>query len=476
MEERRKKGLCFNCDEKFVRGHQCKKLFWIDLEEPIEEGIDNSDFALDKPEISLNAITGTQNPQSMRLMGCWQGGDVLILVDSSSTHSFVSADKLAELGATVTKQGGLKVNVANGDQLCSPGICKGTPILLVTSHFHSFSVDLFILPLTGFDIVLGVNWLRTLAPILWDFALMKMCFNQQGSLVELQGMVSTDYTKQSDYGIIVAPLTAMLRKNNFRWTDEAVDAFKKLKSAMTSTPILVLPDSELPFVIEWDASGSGIGAVLLQQNMPVAFFSRSLAIRHQSLPEYERELIGLVKAIKHWHSYLWGREFVVRTDHYTLKYLLEQRHLSSTHQLWVSKLLGFCFTVEYKSGKANTVADALSRCDSNQSSLLAISMPHLSLFDDIQKEQLASDELFWITESVKRGIPEILVHWSHSSPADASWEQVHSITDKFPEFQLEDKLSLGMGSNVTKPLQVYTRYGHGSKAIQSKQPLIELLN
>ncbi|KAJ8755014.1 hypothetical protein K2173_015526 [Erythroxylum novogranatense] len=77
---------------------------------------------------------------------------------------------------------------------------------------------------------------------------------------------------------------------------------------------------------------------------------------------------------------------------------------------------------------------------------------------------------------VKGGIPKILVHWSHSSPADASWEPFHSITDKFPEFQLEDKLPLGRGSNVTKPLQVYTRYGHGSKAIHSKQPLIELLN
>ncbi|KAF2297357.1 hypothetical protein GH714_021883 [Hevea brasiliensis] len=307
MEERRKKGLCFNCDEQFVRGHQCKKLFWIDL----EETEDVEDFTAD-PEISLNAITGIRNPQSMRLIGSWMLGQVLILIDSGSTHSFVSAAKVEELNAVVNKQNGLKVHVANGEQLTSPGICKGIPVLLKS---NSFMVDLFVLPLTNFDMVLGVNWLRTLGPILWDFTVMSMSFYQQGHLVTLQG----------------------------------------------------------------------IGAVLLH-NRPVAYFSRSLAARHQNLPAYERELIGLVKALKHWHSYLWGREFIVRTDHYTLKYLLEQRHLSATQQHWISKLLGFSFTVEYRAGKSNVVADALSRRNADDSILMAVSMPQLSLFDEIRKE------------------------------------------------------------------------------------------
>ncbi|KAJ8766111.1 hypothetical protein K2173_020627 [Erythroxylum novogranatense] len=175
--------LCFNCYEQFVRGHQCKKLFWIDLEESDEAGDTPSDHDPDQPEISLNTITGIRGPQSMRLYGNWKGGQVLILIDSGSTHSFVSATKVEDLQAEVNEKNGLKVNVANGEQLTSPGICKGIPILLESI---SFMVDLFVLPLTDFDVVLGVNWLRTLGPILWDFTIMK-----------LQGMTSSCSTSQS---------------------------------------------------------------------------------------------------------------------------------------------------------------------------------------------------------------------------------------------------------------------------------------
>lgn len=185
----------------------------------------------------------------------------------------------------------------------------------------------------------------------------------------------------------------MLRKNSFHWTEEAITAFAALKSALTSTPILALPNFELMFVLECDASETGIGAVLLQESKPVAFFSRALAARHTKLPAYERELIGLVKAIKHWQSYLWGKIFLVRTDHYTLKFLLEQRSLSSSQQHWLSKLLPFDFTVEYKAGKSNTVADALSRRDADQQCLLALSMPQVDLFDDIRQEQQQSPKI-----------------------------------------------------------------------------------
>ncbi|KAF2285343.1 hypothetical protein GH714_000208 [Hevea brasiliensis] len=128
-----------------------------------------------------------------------------------------------------------------------------------------------------------------------------------------------------------------------------------------------------------------------------------MAVRHISLLAYEKELIGLVKAIRHWQSYLWGKQFVVRTDHYTLKFLLEQRSLSSPQQHWVSKLLPFDFKVEYKPGKANTVADALSRRDVDQHSLYAISLPQLDLFDDIRREQQSSSDIQQLITTVLAG-------------------------------------------------------------------------
>jgi hypothetical protein len=81
---------------------------------------------------------------------------------------------------------------------------------------------------------------------------------------------------------------------------------------------------------------------------------------------YERELIGLVQAVRHWRPYLWGRPFVVRTDHYALKFMLDQRLSTIPQHHWISKLFGFDFRVEYRPGRLNTVADALSRRDAEE--------------------------------------------------------------------------------------------------------------
>jgi hypothetical protein len=152
-----------------------------------------------------------------------------------------------------------------------------------------------------------------------------------------------------NYGTIAAPLTALL-KEGFTWNDDAVAAFSALKGALTSAPVLALPDFAKPFVVESDASTYGFGAVLVQDGHPIAFYSRPVAPRHRSLAAYERELIGLVQAVRHWRPYLWGRRFTVKTDHYSLKYLLDQRLATIPQHHWVDKLLGFDFTIEYKSG------------------------------------------------------------------------------------------------------------------------------
>jgi len=102
-----------------------------------------------------------------------------------------------------------------------------------------------------------------------------------------------------EFGSIAAPLTALLRKDGFSWTPEAAAAFTALKTAVTTAPVLVLPDFASTFVVECDASTYGFGAVLLQDEHPVAFFSRPAAPHHASLAAYERELISLILAIRH---------------------------------------------------------------------------------------------------------------------------------------------------------------------------------
>lgn len=216
-----------------------------------------------------------------------------------------------------------------------------------------------------------------------------------------------------NYGTIAAPLTSLLRKNSFHWNEAASLAFQTLKQAVTSTPVLSLPDFSLTFIIECDASSSGIGAVLQQNNRPIAYFSRVLASHHQKLPAYEKELIGLAKAITHWRPYLWGRSFVVRTDHYSLKYFLDQRITTSPQQHWLSKLLGFDFVVEYRAGRENIVADALSRQTEDVGNLAAISMPQLELFEDIRALVADSADLQELIRQIQQG--ESSNQWSVSN-------------------------------------------------------------
>ena len=103
-----------------------------------------------------------------------------------------------------------------------------------------------------------------------------------------------------EYGAIAAPLTNLLRKNAFQWSMEAEAAFANLKSALSAAPVLHLPNFGREFLIDCDASGSGFGAVLHQGEGPIAFFSRPFAARHLKVAAYERELIGLVQAVRHW--------------------------------------------------------------------------------------------------------------------------------------------------------------------------------
>jgi hypothetical protein len=140
----------------------------------------------------------------------------------------------------------------------------------------------------------------------------------------------------------------------------------------------------MDFVVECDASGSGMGVVLHQGSGPMAFFSRRLAPRHTKLAAYERELIGLVQVVKHWRSYLWGHPFLIKTDHFSLKYLLGQRLAMIPQHQWASKLIGFDFKIEFKPGSSNVVADTLSHHDTEEEAArMALPIPSFQLFDDI---------------------------------------------------------------------------------------------
>jgi hypothetical protein len=149
----------------------------------------------------------------------------------------------------------------------------------------------------------------------------------------------TGYYRKFINGDIATPLTQLLKWEVFRWMPAAAAAFESLKAAMTAAPVLQLPDFTRPFIVDCDASNSGFGAVLHHGAGPITFLSRGVAPHHAKLAAYERQLIGLVKVVRHWRPYLWLQEFIIRTDHFSLKYLLNQRLNDSSISSWTLTLI-----------------------------------------------------------------------------------------------------------------------------------------
>ncbi|KAH9699581.1 hypothetical protein KPL71_024420 [Citrus sinensis] len=185
-----------------------------------------------------------------------------------------------------------------------------------------------------------------------------------------------------NFGCIAAPLTRLLTKDGFHWNKDAVAAFDQLKTALTSPPVLRLPDFSQRFVIECDASGIGIGAILSQQNKLVAYFSEALKGSALALSTYEKEMLAIIKSIRKWRPYLLGKPFTIRTDQKSLKYLLEQRITTPAQTRWLPKILGYDYEIEYKKGAENQGADSLSR----MVEFLAISLPHANWWPVLQRE------------------------------------------------------------------------------------------
>jgi len=695
QEERRRKGLCYNCDEKYSRGHNrvCQRLFLL---EGIEDDDDDALPAGDEdgglenaPVFSLQALAGVSFVDTMQLEVVLGAAALVALLDSGSTHNFISEAAAQRSGLPLQQRPRLTAMVANGERVTCIGVIRAAPLLI---DGDSFPADLFVMPLAGYDVVLGTRWLAGLGPIVWDLAARRMSFQHRGRAISWAGlavpstpalaasttseplldellgsfadvfaeptglppqrahdhritlkpdaapvavrpyrypaahkdelerqcaaMIAQGIVRRSDspfsspvilvmkpdgswrfcvdyralnaltikdafpipvvdelldelhgarfftkldlrsgyhqvrmrpedvhktafrthdglyeflvmafglcnapatfqalmndvlrpflrrfvlvffddiliysktwadhlrhlravlselrrhqlfvkrskcafgvpsvsylghviseagvamdpakvqaildwptprsaravrgflglagyyrkfvhnYGTVAAPLTALLKKDGFSWDDATAAAFTALKAAVTTAPVLAMPDFAKVFVVECDASSHGFGAVLVQDGHPVAFFSRPVAPRHRALAAYERELIGLVQAVRHWRPYLWGRRFIVKTDHFSLKYLLDQRLATIPQHHWVGKLLGFDFSVEYRSGASNTVADALSRRDDDEGTLLAVSAPRFDFIARLRHAQATDPALVAIHDEVRAG-------------------------------------------------------------------------
>jgi hypothetical protein len=160
----------------------------------------------------------------------------------------------------------------------------------------------------------------------------------------------TSYYKKfvKNYSKIAAPLTSLLKKNAFVWSEVVAQAFTSLKDTMCTTPVLAILDFSKTFVLECDSSRRSLGAVLMQEGCLVAFTSKQLCDHNLGKPTYEKEMIAILNAMETWCPYLIGSHFQIKSDHHSFKYLLEQWLSSPEQHKWVNKMLGYDYEIVYK--------------------------------------------------------------------------------------------------------------------------------
>jgi hypothetical protein len=161
---------------------------------------------------------------------------------------------------------------------------------------------------------------------------------------------------------IAKPMTSLLEKGReFKWDEKCQESFDQLKERLMSPPVLIMPDLQKGFDIYCDACGQGLGCVLMQEGHVIAYASRQLRKHELNYPTHDLELAAVVHALKIWRHYIMGTKCQVYTDHKSLKYIFTQKDLNLRQRRWLELIKDYDLEIYYHPGKANLVADALSR-------------------------------------------------------------------------------------------------------------------
>ncbi|GJV05603.1 putative reverse transcriptase domain-containing protein, partial [Tanacetum coccineum] len=215
---------------------------------------------------------------------------------------------------------------------------------------HPFNIDLMPVELGSFDIIIGMDWLANHhAVIVCDEKIVRIPYGDEVLIVQGDRNGKEKKTKLTQKSV------------NFDWTEKAEAAFQLVKQKLCSAPILALPEGSENFVVYYDASHKELDAVLMQKEKVIAYASRKLKIHKKNYTTHDLELGAVVFALKMWRHYLYGMKCVVFTDHKSLQHILDQKELNMRQRRWLELLSDYDYEIRYHPGKANVVADGLSR-------------------------------------------------------------------------------------------------------------------
>ncbi|KAH6770738.1 hypothetical protein C2S52_015541 [Perilla frutescens var. hirtella] len=305
MQEHRNQGLCYNCDQKWVLGHRCPNRFLILVgntedegeEETEEEMSIEEEIAIQGDISSLNSFAGSRTPCSLRIWGKIGNQRINSLIDSGSTHNFVQPEVAQKLKLLLESTARFHVYIGNGDSMLCSYKC---PNVEIEFQGLKFNIDLFVLPIQGPELVLGVPWLQSLGKITQDFSQMTMEFKWKGKKAIIQGIASLSPRK-----VTFNQLQAMAHKEDIHGIyelfvlDGPIDDTKKnddspIPPEVTSTITEVLPDA-LSREFEEEESRV-IGVMLMLVSKPVASILEILLKENKEHPEmlklHEQALYG----------------------------------------------------------------------------------------------------------------------------------------------------------------------------------------
>ena len=192
---------------------------------------------------------------------------------------------------------------------------------------------------------------------------------------------------------IARPMTQKLKKGTkVSWTLECAESFELLKKKLTTAPVLAVPDPTVDYVVYTDASKSGLGCVLMQNGRVIAYASRQLRPHELNYPTHDLELAAVVHALKIWRHHLYGVRCEIFTDHKSLKYFFEQKDLNMRQRRWLELVKDYDCGINYHPGKANVVADALSRKTQHLTAMFTHEEELLREFGKLNMEMISAPE------------------------------------------------------------------------------------
>jgi hypothetical protein len=164
-----------------------------------------------------------------------------------------------------------------------------------------------------------------------------------------------------NFSMIEKPIAELLKKGNkYIWSDSCDEAFKTLKKLLTTSPVLAQSNISKSFDVYCDASGTGLGGVLMQEGQVISYSSQQLRRHEEHYPTHDLELEAVMIALRTWQHYLLGNVVHIYMDHKSWKYIFTQSDLNMRQQRWLKLIKDYELEVHYHLGKANVVADALS--------------------------------------------------------------------------------------------------------------------